>query len=258
MQTLPKVKLLTWTRDWQNVLYSAYRSCYSFSSPADLWGKMEDGTISWEQVEEFLKRSHEWEHASPRYHINFTFSIEGVSRAFSHQWVRHVVGVAHDQQSQRYVKFRDADFPYVIPPKVLENAEALETYEALMGTIGQTYQALLKAGIQAEDARFILPNATETALQTTLNWAALRHISAQRLCTQAQWEIRHVMAEMRAEIVRKVDISLARLLQPYCGKNQLGYCPEPIKNYESCAIGRVVPHKTHVLALRAKRRGVTV
>ena len=76
--------------------------------------------------------------------------------------------------------------------------------EALFAQAGQLYQKMVEAGIPTEDARFLLPNATNTNFKITVNFAELLHICDQRLCTRAQWEFRRVAALMRAEIVRAV------------------------------------------------------
>ena len=126
-------------------------------------------------------------HGSTIEHVVFTFAISGVSRTLSHQLVRHRAGVAFDQQSQRYVKFKGA--ATMLPHSIAEgDADLRERFEEQVdGALG-LYGELVQAGIPGEDARFVFPNATRTNLVMTTNLRALIHMSGLRLCTMAQWE----------------------------------------------------------------------
>ncbi|WP_322818375.1 FAD-dependent thymidylate synthase, partial [Tepidiforma sp.] len=108
--------------------------------------------------------------------------------------------------------------------------------------VGELYERMVEAGVPAEDARFLLPNATNTNFKVTVNLQSLLHICDLRLCTRAQWEFRKVAALMRAEVM-KVEPMLGRMLQPKCGEHRLGYCDESEKDWAACPIGRVRPHK---------------
>ena len=138
-------------------------------------------------------------HGSTIEHVVFTFAISGVSRTLSHQLVRHRAGVAFDQQSQRYVKFKGA--ATMLPHSIAEGDPDLrERYEEQVdGALG-LYGELLGAGVPGEDARFVFPNATRTNLVMTTNLRALIHMSGLRLCTMAQWEIRRLFQLIRHEI----------------------------------------------------------
>ena len=177
----------------------------------------------------------------------FEFGISGVSRAFSHQFVRHRIGISFEQQSQRYVKFKDARFPYAIPESV-QRAGMADKMKGAFEEIGRLYQELLDAGVPAEDARFLLPNATSTNFKVVVNFQELLHICDLRLCTRAQWEFRKVAAMMRGEVMKAVP-ALGRYLQPKCGEFRLGYCDESEKDWEACPIGRVRPHKDALFRL---------
>ena len=114
-----------------------------------------------------------------------------------------------------------------------------------MEEIFRFYREMVEAGIPAEDARFVLPNATPTNITLTVNFRELIHISALRLCTRAQWEIRTMTALMKEE-VRKVEPFLAKFLEPKCGKYQLGYCNEKYEYYKSCPYSKIVPHQSQI------------
>jgi thymidylate synthase (FAD) len=114
---------------------------------------------------------------------------------------------------------------------------------------------MVQRGVPAEDARFVLPNATNTNFKVTVNFLEFLHIADLRLCTRAQWEFRKVVAMMRAEIMRKFP-ELAIYVQPKCGEYRLGYCDEAYADWERCPIGRKRPHKTDLFAIYdAHRRG---
>ena len=115
-------------------------------------------------------------HGSTIEHIVFTFAITGVSRTLSHQLVRHRAGVAFDQQSQRYVKFKGQ--ATMLPHSIAEADPALrERYEAQVDGSLELYGDMLEAGLPGEDARFVFPNAARTNLVMTTNLRALIHMS---------------------------------------------------------------------------------
>ncbi len=243
----PRVKLLGHTEDPIQSLYLAYRTAYSSLTPMQIAARIEDGRISREQMAEFIERRLQTGHASPLEQVWFEFGISGVSRAFSHQFVRHRIGISFEQQSQRYVKFKEARFPYTVPESV-ERAGMAEKMESTFAELGRLYQELLDAGVPAEDARFLLPNATNTNFKVLVNFQELLHICDLRLCTRTQWEFRRVASLMRAEVNRPFP-ELAGQLQPKCGERRLGYCDEDYEAWQACPIGRKRPHKRDLFAL---------
>ena len=170
-------------------------------------------------------------HESVLEHATFTFAIEGISRACSHQLVRHRMA-SYSQQSQRYVKMDG--FDYVVPESIRTKVgiwwsevdglqSTLEVYDSLMKYIQELYMRMCKAGIPEEDARYFLPNACCTNIVVTMNARELRHFFSLRCCERAQWEIKEV-AERMLELVREVAPTLFEDAGPQCKK--LGYCPE--------------------------------
>src|SRR6266581_3783361 len=115
MDTAVDVQLLTHTPDPIRVMYVAFRTCYSKFTPQQLWADIESGKISEEKMKTFIFDKLKSGHSSPRTQVYFTFAVSGLSRAASHQLVRHNNGITFDQQSQRYYAFKEADFPYVVP-----------------------------------------------------------------------------------------------------------------------------------------------
>ena len=242
-----KVKLLDHTKDPITSLYVAYRTAYSSLTPMQIGRRIEDGRITREQMAEFIDRRLETGHSSPLEQVWFEFGISGVSRAFSHQFVRHRTGISFEQQSQRYVKFKNAEFPYTVPQSV-QRVGLGERMEEAFANLGELYQQMLDAGVPAEDARFLLPNATSTNFKIVVNFQELLHICDLRLCTRAQWEFRKVASLLRAEIHRRFP-NLARYLQPKCGERRSGYCDEDYEAWEECPIGRKRPHKRDLFTL---------
>jgi thymidylate synthase (FAD) len=210
-----KVELLSFTPEPDRLVAAAARLCYSPAGIADILER-----ISPKQVARLLKQLQENGHDSPVEHVSFTFGIEGVSRALTHQLVRHRIA-SYSQQSQRYVKM--GGFEAVTPPTVAQNPEALATYNQVIKEIETAYNKLLTAGIPAEDARFVLPNACETKIVVTMNARSLLHFFEIRTCMRAQWEIRQLALEMR-QLVREVAPLLFQLSGPSCETR--GYCRE--------------------------------
>ncbi len=172
----------------------------------------------------------------------FWFGIAGVSRSLSHQFVRHRIGISFEQQSQRYVKFKQDKLAFVLPRIVAARGARRRVRRAARQSLGALRRAL-KAGIPAEDARFVLPNAAPTNFHVMVNFAEMLHICDLRLCVRAQWEIRRMVAMMRAEIKRVLP-EIAVFLQPKCGENRMGYCDESLEDWAKCPLGKVRPHKS--------------
>ena len=149
-------------------------------------------------------------HHSVFEHIYFTFKIEGISRACSHQLVRHRM-CAFTQRSQRYCS--EDGFGFVTPPTIHDDPSSEFNYRKAMYKAQDTYTGLTKMGeIPNEDARFLLPNACETSLFLSCNLRELIHIANERLCNRAQWEIRELVTQMR----NLVDENLRWMLVPKC------------------------------------------
>lgn len=208
------VQLLTHTPDPEAVVAAAARLCYSPSSIDQLLEK------SRSDREALLRKILSLGHTSVLEHANFTFGIEGISRACSHQLVRHRIA-SYAQQSQRYVSHKER-FAAVTPPSIEQRPELLERYQALLDDIHDVYRQLIDAGVPAEDARFVLPNAAQTKLVMSMNARELLHFFNLRCCRRAQWEIRAMAKEM-LRLVRPVAPLMFAQAGPGC---LAGACPE--------------------------------
>ena len=150
-------------------------------------------------------------HTSVLEHISFTFHISGVSRALLAQLTRHR-HASFSVRSQRYCD--EYGFKYITPSSVEKTASDIY-YAEVMDAASDAYDGLIDAGMPAEDARMVLPNACCTELYMTMNARALIESSRQRLCSRAQWEIRQMFEAMR-EAVRPVCPEVADWMRPKC------------------------------------------
>jgi thymidylate synthase (FAD) len=192
------VVLLRHTEDPDQVCAAAAASCYSASPASDL-----QGTMSPKRRAKLLRAVVSRGHHSVVEHAVFTFSLEGVSRAMTHQLVRHRIA-SYSQQSQRYVRF---DSPtYVTPPEVEGRPDALPTFDAAVEGAWGAYREMVEAGVPEEDARYVLPNAATTNITVTMNARELLHFFRLRCCLRAQWEIRRAALKMLDECKRVAPV----------------------------------------------------
>lgn len=210
-----KCKLISHTPEPEKVVSIAAKLCYSKSNVDGLI----TGVLTGNDTEKFIDKLKGMGHESPLEHVSFTFAIEGVSRTLTHQLVRHRIA-SYSQKSQRYVS--ENDFEYIVPPSIARDSQAKEKFENLMCTIRQAYNELASMDIPKEDARYVLPNATETKIIVTMNARSLFNFFSLRCCTHAQWEIRQLANLMLVE-VQKVAPILFKNAGASCKK---GYCPE--------------------------------
>ena len=216
MSDFPIVDLLSKPEHTLKTIYVACRTCYSALYPIKIW---EDATDE-EKMLNLVKKVLASGHHSTVEHCQFVFAISGVSRACTHQLVRHR-HMSFSQKSQRYVTEK-GDFEYITPPKVA-NSPLNEEYQQIMKNISDFYAKMVEAGIPAEDARSVLPNAATSSLIVSLNLRELMHLAQLRLCTNAQLEIRTLVKKM-CDLVTEQEPWLKDYLVPKCEVK--GYCDE--------------------------------
>lgn len=231
-----KVKLLGYTTmvngdGPEAIVAAAGKLCYSKVGVEEIAKKLTE-----EDIVKFLNNLTSLGHYSPFEHASFTFGIEGISRACSHQIVRHRIA-SYSQQSQRYVDL-ESNLQIIIPPEIEDDAEAIEIYK---DSIMKDYDAYVlltnrlkekyidkgmsdKAAIKKalEDARFALPNACETKMVMTMNARSLINFFRERCCNRAQWEIKEVANQM-LDLVLEVAPHLFAKAGAGC---VFGKCPE--------------------------------
>ncbi|MCH5301036.1 MAG: FAD-dependent thymidylate synthase [Ruminococcus sp.] len=247
----PKVTLLTHTPNPEQTVAMAAKLCYSPSGIENI----REG-LTEEKTAAFVEMLSELGHQSPMEHASFTFGIEGISRACSHQLVRHRIA-SYSQQSQRYVN--GENFEFVTPPEIEKNEKAYAAYKKVIDMQSEAYKEIRNALVVTEieenykgkysgsdeeimnafkednkkeysayikkaneDARFVLPNACTTKIVCTFNVRSLENFFAHRCCNRAQWEIRMVAEQMLLECLK-----VAPTLFKNCGPSCLfGKCPE--------------------------------
>lgn len=197
-----KVTLVDYPRFADYKAYCAARVCYSDKGFDDIWNETQMTDMDKEDVEndkalKLLKNIVDRGHGSVLEHCVFTFSIEGISRACSHQLVRHRIA-SYSQQSQRYVD--GSKFGYVIPPEIKKNESFKKAFDSYMKNTMNFYNGLVALGIKKEDARYLLPNATTTNIVVTMNARELLHFIELRSSPRAQWEIRELAQEMLRQL----------------------------------------------------------
>ena len=185
-----KITLLQHTPDPERAVALAAKLCYSSASISEL-----NDRLSQSDIAGFLEKIMSLGHQSVLEHISFTFGIDGISRACSHQLVRHRLA-SYSQQSQRYVTFKGDDFPQVIPESISCSEKRSQLFSKAVKEAAEAYRGLVDDGVPAEDARFVLPNAAETKIIVTMNARELLHFFELRCCERAQWEIRAMAIEM--------------------------------------------------------------
>jgi thymidylate synthase (FAD) len=210
-----KVALLQYTPEPERTVALAARLCYS---PADIDELQKK--ISSADIRNFLEKIMSLGHQSVLEHASFTFGVEGISRVTTHQLVRHRIA-SFSQQSQRYVSHTER-FSAVIPPTIACRPDVMARFEAQLAALHQAYAEMVAAGVPAEDARYILPNATETKIIVTMNARELLHFFGLRCCERAQWEIRAMAVEI-LKLAKSVAPVIFREAGPGC---LTGPCPE--------------------------------
>ena len=233
-----KVKIIAHTPQPEKVIAMAAKLCYSPVGVEQI-----EENLTEESVDKFLNMLINIGHESPLEHVTFTFAVEGISRACSHQIVRHRIA-SFSQQSQRYVKLDQ--FEYIIPKEIEAIEEAKVIFEQAMEQDQQAYDKLVEVLFEKhynnlikygknekeakrnaekkaiEDARYVFPNACETKMVFTMNTRSLYNFLHHRCCERAQWEIRELATQMLKELKQVAPI-LFKNSGPNCVK---GPCPE--------------------------------
>ena len=179
-----------------------------------------------------MKSCYKSGHHSVLEFADFTFHIEGVSRALLAQLTRHRVA-SFAVRSQRYCS--EDNFGFVTPDTIKDNAAAMVEYKNAIYKIKEVYEYLQELGIPNEDARFVLPNACETILEVKMNGRELIHFMNERLCTRAQWEIRELALAMKKcvkEHSKECEVFAQFFVPKCCANVPFNFCTE----HKSCGI----------------------
>ncbi|MDR3178500.1 MAG: FAD-dependent thymidylate synthase [Oscillospiraceae bacterium] len=224
---MPKVSLISYTKESELLVALAAKLCYSADRISDL-----KKNFNKENSEKFLNMLLELGHESPLEHASFTFAIENVSRALLAQITRHRIA-SFSVQSQRYVN--EDNFSYVVPPEIEKSLDAKEEFVKAMKECKEHYlklssilsnihkKNLIANGksksvasetarkMAIEDARFVLPNACTTKMFCTFNARSLMNFFKRRLCNRAQWEIRNLAILMLKSVLKVAPILFSKI-----------------------------------------------
>ena len=205
-----KVKLLTITPRAEKLVENAGRTCYK--------SKPKEGYKHGNLIRALIKSGH----SSVLEHAVATFRISEVSRALTHQLVRHRLA-SFSQQSQRYVS--ENQFGFVIPKSIYElqakrekdgfDGSFIIDFQRDMSTIQAMYNKWKERGLKSEDARYVLPNACHTEIVITANMREFRKICQLRCDPKAQWEIRDMATLMLVALYKKCPNIFEDLYQKY-------------------------------------------
>lgn len=213
------VILLAHTPQAEEVVALAVKVCRSAQDFSEL-----KAMLTPEKTRKLIKQVIKMGHLSVLEHAAFTFFIKGISRACSHQVVRHRIA-SFAQQSLRHTEVENEDF-YYLPPTLPQTPEIQQTLTDFMDKTRDFYRHLLEQGVAAEDARYFLPMATVSNMVVTMNARELLHFFTLRGCRKAQLEIRE-LAEAMLQLVKPLAPNIFALAGPPCRR---GHCPEDDKN----------------------------
>ncbi len=189
LEKMPKVSLLYCTPNIDRNVAAIAKMCYSDVESID---EIHDN-LSFDDIDRIVCNLVSKGHLSPLEHASFTFEVSNISRACSHQLVRHRIA-SYTQQSQRYVDQSDANA--IIPLDVFKCNDFTKVYAEAIESSISAYNKLVDLGVKKEDARYVLPEATRTHLIVTMNARELLHFFSCRCCMKAQREIQMVATAM--------------------------------------------------------------
>lgn len=219
-----KIKLIEWTRSPERISSMAWEVMQKDINP------IIDGELHYtnDSMDNFVKQLKKEALGTPFEFINMVWYIDGVSRAFTHQLVRHRVGWSFAQQSMRVVpKYEFAkNGNYHIP----QNVKHSDQYNVAMHKVEEVYNRLIEMGEDPEVARGVLPTNIHTTIMAACSYRAWRNMAIQRSCTRAQGEFAQVVREMKKEVEDKMGPQWAEVY-PSCEYS--GVCMIP-SQWEKC------------------------
>lgn len=196
------VRIVDYPANPVRALWNAARTCTSKDFFASDYNHNDAAVL----IKKIMDRGH----LSVLEHVSITFHIKNISRAATHQLVRHRIA-SYSQASQRYIE--EKQFEYIVPPSM---ADKSELFSGMMEEIQMFYDRLCEI-VPKEDARYVLPNACCSNIVVTMNCRALLNFFNERLCAKAQWEIRS-LAEQMLKLCREIlpEVFTHRLAAPKC------------------------------------------
>ena len=198
-----KVDLIAHTPEPEKLVATAAKLCYS-SSDIDSLRK----GLTEDKIESFIDMLVSIGHESVMEHVSFTFGIEGISRACSHQLVRHRIA-SFSQESTRYCNYSSdkfgGDVSFIIPTffeesHLKDDDKKYEKWVEEMMNIERTYLNLLEDGASPQEARTVLPNSLKTEIVVTMNLREWRHFFKLRTAPAAHPQMRELVCPLLSEM----------------------------------------------------------
>ena len=209
-----RVSIISKSTDWLDTCFTAVRTCKSDKTPQELL-ETETRKRTYDDKLRLLKAVYNSKHLSVFEHAFVTFAVSDVSRTLLAQYTRHRIGVSFSVQSQRYVSEatgKNGGFDMVMPASIANNETAKKAFSEGVVQAQSAYDAMIVAGVKAEDARFILPGGACTNFVTSLNLRSLLDVYEKRAVVKgAQWEIRQMLESMM-ELVKETEPWVAELV----------------------------------------------
>jgi flavin-dependent thymidylate synthase len=237
------VQILTYTADALNVLLFTKQTRLTMDAETF------DGIGSWDDVRKSEELAYmrntiqsSWEF------VDYVFAITGVTRAFTHQLVRHRVGTSFAQQTHRTVDMEgfhylatgedlacgresvERDTSY---PDSLDGVNPANVYDRTMRAINDGYGEMLSLGVKPQDARGVLPTNILTNIVFKANLRTLHEMALKRLCVKTQGEFQDVF-RLLIERVTGLHPWTSEFLKVQCAWN--GTCLFPSLPMDQCHV----------------------
>jgi len=219
-----KVELISYTQDAEDLLLFTKSTRLGFSPGL---------------MEEIKGKSKEDKEADLRYvlgtiassweFVGYVFLITDVTRAFTHQLVRHRVGTSFAQQAQRVADM--SGFSFMTPDEFARRPLLKRTYDDTMEDIATGYGDLIDQGARPQDARGVLPTNIHTNIVFGANLRTLSEMFLTRMCVRAQGEFQKVAFALKDEVLN-VHPWAESVLNCFCVR--YGRCRWP--NYTQCPV----------------------
>lgn len=200
-----RVKLLSWSNNVELAIMSFV--CQTWGATFDLSSYTQDeidGIVDMALSGKTLPLALE--------SIQFTFQIDNLSRAISHQLVRVRVGSSFSQKGMSDTNYENESF---IIPAAIEAVGKTDEYCELMRGNYKFYSELVNLGVPFQEARYVLPHASTTSLVWSVNLLSLRNFCMNRMCSTQSWEINTLCKLIKKE-VKKVYPKIAKCLDSRC------------------------------------------
>ncbi len=218
-----QVNLIQYTRDAKDVLIFSKRTRHMTDVSAyDDVKKMSEEQKNKELDYVFNTIGSSWEF------IDYIFLITEVTRAFTHQLVRHRVGTSFAQQAQRVANMENFDY---LRTGSCDKMPHMKIYNMCMEEIASNYKKLMDMGARAQDARGVLPTNILTNIMFKANLRTLSGIADVRLCIRAQGEFQKVCKAMVTKVLA-IHPWTKPVLAPHCIRT--GFCMWP--RYQECPL----------------------